>query len=290
MVAAAGLGLTAPAHAADLKVEKAPTSVKAGKKIQVAVASDADSCSLSQRKTKRTVKLGSGTKVRFVVKTSKRARPGRYVLVVRCGDESKKIRVKVKRGAKRATSKKLVAGKITAKVTGRTNTTEKPATSAPATTQPAPTPAPSAAQPLAYNSPEVEEHWAAVRPAFLRATGECTEWVAHKRLDIYERAEKINYMNWANAGYPGAYDMSSWATKEGYVQNAAAVGFTVNTVPAPNAIMVKFGEPGHVAYVETVAPDGSFTVTEMNAPQRGVVTTRTIPAETITTEGLVFVH
>jgi surface antigen len=50
--------------------------------------------------------------------------------------------------------------------------------------------------------------------------------------------------------------------------NAQAYGFAVGSAPRPGAIMVMGIGPsspqGHVAYVESVAADGSFTVSEMN--------------------------
>jgi LysM repeat protein len=59
---------------------------------------------------------------------------------------------------------------------------------------------------------------------------------------------------------------------------AQAYGWATGQTPRPGAIMVTFESAfGHVAYVESVAPDGSsWTVSEMNFQGWGIVDTRTI--------------
>jgi surface antigen len=86
--------------------------------------------------------------------------------------------------------------------------------------------------------------------------GYCTWWVAHRR----------------NVPWNGnAYEW--WA-------NARAFGFAEGQVPMAGAIMVQgisWTSPvGHVAYVESVNADGSFTVSEMNYAGWGRVDYRTI--------------
>ena len=62
--------------------------------------------------------------------------------------------------------------------------------------------------------------------------------------------------------------------------NARLFGFAEGQTPAVGAIMVQgisWSSPvGHVAYVESVNSDGSFTVSEMNYGRWGVVDYRTI--------------
>jgi peptidoglycan DL-endopeptidase CwlO len=61
---------------------------------------------------------------------------------------------------------------------------------------------------------------------------------------------------------------------------ARQYGFAEGQVPKVGAIMVQgitaWSPVGHVAYVESVNRDGSFTVSEMNYGRWGVVDFRTI--------------
>jgi len=86
--------------------------------------------------------------------------------------------------------------------------------------------------------------------------GYCTWWVAHKR-----------FVPWTGDAWQWWY-------------NARLYGFAEGQVPQVGAIMVQgisWSSPvGHVAYVESVNADGSFTVSEMNYGRWGVVDYRTI--------------
>ncbi len=98
------------------------------------------------------------------------------------------------------------------------------------------------------------------------APGNCT-WYAYER-----RAQLGRPIGsfWGNA--------STWAV------NGAAAGFTVNTTPAPGAIMQNGGGYagyGHVAIVESLNPDGSITVSEMNYAGFNVVSSRNVPASAL---------
>lgn len=59
---------------------------------------------------------------------------------------------------------------------------------------------------------------------------------------------------------------------------AQSIGWAVGTTPRPGAIMVDWESRifGHVAYVESVNPDGSWVVSEMNFVGWGVIDQRTI--------------
>jgi surface antigen len=74
--------------------------------------------------------------------------------------------------------------------------------------------------------------------------GYCTWWVAHKR-----------FIPWRGNAYQWWW-------------NARAFGFAEGAAPRPSAVMVLgisgSSPQGHVAYVESVNPDGSFLVSEMN--------------------------
>ncbi|HEY8854164.1 MAG TPA: LysM peptidoglycan-binding domain-containing protein [Candidatus Dormibacteraeota bacterium] len=70
----------------------------------------------------------------------------------------------------------------------------------------------------------------------------------------------------------------TWRGDAGFwYQNAAAAGYPVGARPKVGAIMVTWESYlGHVAYVEAVNADGSWTVSEMNFVAFGVISQRTI--------------
>lgn len=83
--------------------------------------------------------------------------------------------------------------------------------------------------------------------------GQCTYWVASKR------------------PVPWYGNAIAW------LQAARWAGFTIGSTPRPGAIMVtRESWWGHVAYVEAVAGDGSWRVSEMNYRGWGIVSGRTI--------------
>ena len=125
---------------------------------------------------------------------------------------------------------------------------------APATTQPAPAAveAPAPAPPAQKVSRPVSNSGSGNGFYY----GYCTWWVANKRPIPW----RGNAWEW-------------WA-------NARQFGFQEGQEPQVGAIMVLGISPssplGHVAYVESVNDDGSFTVSEMNWGRWGVVSFRTI--------------
>jgi len=70
----------------------------------------------------------------------------------------------------------------------------------------------------------------------------------------------------------------TWRGDAGFwYQNASAAGYPVGSKPKVGAIMVTWESYlGHVAYVEAVNADGSWTVSEMNFVAFGVISERTI--------------
>jgi N-acetylmuramoyl-L-alanine amidase len=70
----------------------------------------------------------------------------------------------------------------------------------------------------------------------------------------------------------------TWRGDAGFwYQNASAAGYPVGPKPKVGAIMVTWESYlGHVAYVEAVNADGSWTVSEMNFVAFGVISQRTI--------------
>jgi peptidoglycan endopeptidase LytE len=70
----------------------------------------------------------------------------------------------------------------------------------------------------------------------------------------------------------------TWRGDAGYwYQNASAQGYKVGPTPKVGSIMVTWESYlGHVAYVESVNPDGSWVVSEMNFVAFNVISQRTI--------------
>jgi surface antigen len=118
-----------------------------------------------------------------------------------------------------------------------------------ATPEPTPTvapPQPFVARPMARTAASVPSSAAAAAPAGGNgfSYGYCTWWVAHKR-----------YIPWRG-------NAAEWWW------NARPFGFAEGAAPRAGAVMVMgvsgTSPMGHVAYVESVNPDGSFVVSEMN--------------------------
>ena len=70
---------------------------------------------------------------------------------------------------------------------------------------------------------------------------------------------------------------------------AIAMGFPTGKLPEPGAIMVTWESPvGHVAYVESVYADGSFTVSEMNYRGWNMISTRTLRPSQVPLIGFIY--
>jgi surface antigen len=98
-------------------------------------------------------------------------------------------------------------------------------------------------------------------PGDLYDWGNCTWWAAMRRSQINEPIPNT----WGNA--------ATWASR------AQADGYLVDNTPSYGAIMqipnVDNGL-GHVAFVESVNPDGSWTISEMNVKGLDVVDNKTL--------------
>jgi len=115
-----------------------------------------------------------------------------------------------------------------------------------ATPEPTPTvaPQPLVGRPMARSAASVPSSLAGSGGANGFSYGYCTWWVAHKR-----------YIPWRGNAYQWWW-------------NARSFGFAEGAAPRRGAVMVmgisSTSPQGHVAYVESVNPDGSFVVSEMN--------------------------
>lgn len=110
-------------------------------------------------------------------------------------------------------------------------------------------------------------------PGDYYAWGNCTWWAAMRRAQIGNPIPNT----WGNA--------ATWASR------AQADGYLVDHMPSYGAIMqtslVDHGL-GHVAFVESVNTDGSWTISEMNVKGLDVVDYRTLSASDAA--GFYFIH
>lgn len=97
--------------------------------------------------------------------------------------------------------------------------------------------------------------------------GQCTQWAWYKRQDLPGQLGNAN----------------AWA------YNAARLGYPVNNTPSAGAVIqTTAGWYGHVGYVESVNPDGSIVVSEMNYGIPYRVIQSTIPASAV--GGFSYIH
>jgi hypothetical protein len=308
LAAAAGTG-TAQA-APTISLEHATRIARPGQTVTTVVhVAGAKRCRLRAGDARKAVVLAGGTRVRYRFTVARTARAGRHAVTVSCDGASAPYNLTVRRSARR-TSGSLVAGRISALVSGRPVDDEEAGwdpgdglegrrggrpVGRPAA-QPVAQPAPSLPPPtISPDAPEVSEIWLnEVKPLFEAKNGECTQWAYEKRPDVVERAERLNIARWLDSRRgPDDRYMLAMALASAWADGARAAGLPVDQTPAVGAIMVEPGNPGHVAYVEAVGADEFgefFQVTEMNAPQNGVVTTRTIDAAVVAAERLQFIH
>lgn len=82
--------------------------------------------------------------------------------------------------------------------------------------------------------------------ANLYAWGNCTWWVSARR---------------TQTGHPIP---NTWGNATAWAQRAVQDGYLVDHMPSPRAIMQLSGGLGHVAFIESVDPDGTWHISEMN--------------------------
>lgn len=101
--------------------------------------------------------------------------------------------------------------------------------------------------------------------------GYCTFWVAQRRIEVGKPVPNT----WGNA--------NTWDT------GALFSGYRVDHTPEQYAIMqTDAGDLGHVAFVEKVEADGSWTISEMNVKGWDILSSRTFkPGEA---KNYIFIH
>jgi surface antigen len=100
-------------------------------------------------------------------------------------------------------------------------------------------------------------------PGDTYALGNCTYWVFARRAQVGEAIPT----SWGNA--------ATWAPR------AVLDGYTVDHTPSQYAIMQtpnSAGGLGHVAFVESVDPDGTWNISEMNVEGLYIVDHKAMPA------------
>jgi surface antigen len=115
-----------------------------------------------------------------------------------------------------------------------------------------------------------------------QSAGQCTDYVAGRRPDVIAAVDLWAYTRELHA-HTGSLGVD-WAAKD-WATNAQQAGLSTGNRPQTGAVMVfqpgSYGalSSGHVAVVNAVASDGSFTISEMHAPAIGQVTTRSFSAK-----------
>lgn len=123
----------------------------------------------------------------------------------------------------------------------------------------------------ATNNPGATLYTGAASTQNTYAYGYCTFWADKRREDI------------------GKPIPNNWGDAHTWVIRALVAKYTVDHTPSVGAIMqTTAGDLGHVAFVESITPDGGWTVSEMNAPQWDVVSSRTFKASIAATYN--FIH
>lgn len=91
--------------------------------------------------------------------------------------------------------------------------------------------------------------------------GYCTFWAAKRREEI------------------GKAIPNTWGDAHTWDERSRAMGYTVDHIPQVGAVMeTDRGALGHVAFVEEVKPDGTWRISQMNAPIWNTVTDHTFTA------------
>ncbi len=115
--------------------------------------------------------------------------------------------------------------------------------------------------------------------------GECTDYAVRRRPDVVARVDAWAYANYLLRGRHGPLRVD-WNARM-WTYDAERAGMTTGSRPRMGAVIVfqpgaygALAPFGHVAVVNSVAADGSFTISEMHAPAVARVTSRWFGART----------
>jgi surface antigen len=266
-----------------------------------AAVSGARTCTVRAGAVHTTANVSGASQIRVSLRVARRARAGAWRISIACPPlPARNVALSVRRSGNRGSaSRQLVAGAIHVEVTARTRPrrpTAPTTLTAPRAPSGASTP-PAVAVPMSEADALARAHgdWGIYGAGYLAVfrNGQCTDWAAQKRADIVEQA---TVRLWADH-FMGQPDLGiSW--DGGFWDDMArAARLPVGTVPKAGAL-VTFDPgvmgadltTGHIAYVESVNADGTFTISEMNAPLAGDVTYRSIPTAAVAQGGVNFVY
>ena len=258
-------------------------------------ASGARACTVRAGALRRTATVAGATRARIGFRVARRARAQTWRLTVGCAPlAAQRVLVTVRRRNRAArTTPSLVAGaiRITAVAPAKPARTVAPR-------RPAAVPVPAGPQLMSEADAlaRAQADWATYGPGYLAVfrNGQCTDWAEQKRPDIVERA---TVRLWADHDMGRPDPGISW-NGGAWDDMARAARLPVGTEPRAGAVatfdpgtMGAGAETGHIAYVQSVdSGDGTFTVSEMNAPLPWQVTYRTIPIDAIAEGGISFVY
>jgi surface antigen len=263
-----------------------------GERVNVTVgAAGAATCTASVGGARTTVSAAGAARVVVSFRVARRARAGRYRLSISCPPRPT-LRVVLRIG--RARGGRIARSPLDGAISVTPVASSRPASRQPAT--PVAT-APAAGAPMsdADALALAQRYWTTYGGAYLAAfhNGQCTDWAEQKRPDIVERA---TVRLWADH-YMGLLDTAVNWNGGFWDDTARAARLSVGTEPRAGAAvtfdpgtMGAGATTGHIAYVESVNGDGTFTISEMNAPYPFQVTSRTIPVSAIAQGGIAFVY
>lgn len=280
------IGLAVGATGADAaSVTLSPNSqtARAGASVELrATAPAGSSCRLSVGDQR--AQITAPTTGKFVIsgRVSRRARPRAHTLSLRCAEAQTRTRLKVKRtAANRNARGRLFRGSLHISPVRAAPQDADVATNAPSGPQS------TAAFPrsILSASSDAQNWWARNADAITTSfrNGQCTDWTQQRRPDIVQSA----YMRRYDRVGPGEV-VTSWNAMY-WTELATKAGLAIGRSPVVGAIMVYqpgsygAGTAGHVAVVESVAPDRSFVVSQMNSPYPNTVTWQRYSAEAAST-------
>ena len=286
----AGFALPATAQAAPSAHVSVPRmTLKPGATAQITVhVESVPSCTLRVRRRTATVAADGAVAVSFRFRVAPRTSVRRARATVTCeaaAAQTVALRIVPRIRSRARRTARLIAGPIRAAASRG---------AAPAPAHGTPPIAGGATPEEASALAEAQAQWTASASEHreLWRTGECTDWADRKRPDVVER---VTVAKWAAELLGRPAPKVNW-NGGFWDETAAAYGLPVGSTPKAGAlvtwdpgVMGAGDVTGHIGYVESVGPD-AFVVSEMHAPERGVVAERRIALDAVPQRGIAFIY